>query len=55
MNKRQSKKAYRECTKHGYYAWINENSRKANEVDKNNCLRNNYRKRHKMPLIRKCK
>ena len=52
MNKRQAKKQERECIKHGYYAWIKLNTRKANAMVENCCLRNNWRKYNKLPMFR---
>lgn len=52
MNKRQAKKADRECFKHGYYAWLKTISRTANELEKNHPLRNNNRRWHGEPMFR---
>ena len=49
MKKRITKK---ECTKHGFNSWIKEGSRKANAMDEHCCLRNNWRKTHKLPMFR---
>lgn len=55
MNKRQQKKKDRESTKHGYYAWIKEISRKANALDEHCCLKNNWRKWNKCVMLRKAR
>lgn len=54
MNNRQAKKYARNCRKHGYHSYIKHCCRKANTQDEHCCLRNNWRKFNKLPLLRSC-
>lgn len=45
----------KEQLKHGFYKLKKRCSRQGNEMATNNCLRNNYRKSHRLPMFRTVK
>lgn len=45
----------REKSPNGFYKWMRMNSREGNSMGVHNCLRNNWRKAHGLPLFRTVK